>query len=116
MMFVIDIHVKIYNIGFYLYLYYYLWYLGHTDNFMELDPQVGDMGDLEDLVKAAKERDQYLILELDPNHSSMKHSWFEQSVNTKDPYTDYYIWADGKTTSDGRRQPPNNWVLYLTFL
>ncbi|KAF7412271.1 maltase A2 isoform X1 [Vespula maculifrons] len=83
---------------------------GHTDNFMELDPQVGDMGDLEDLVKAAKERDQYLILELDPNHSSMKHSWFEQSVNTKDPYTDYYIWADGKTTSDGRRQPPNNWL------
>ncbi|KAF7418632.1 hypothetical protein HZH68_001285 [Vespula germanica] len=83
---------------------------GHTDNFIELDPQVGDIGDLEDLVKAAKERDQYLILELDPNHSSMKHSWFEQSVNTKDPYTDYYIWADGKTTSDGRRQPPNNWL------
>ncbi|KAL2718409.1 maltase A2 isoform X1 [Vespula squamosa] len=83
---------------------------GHTDNFIELDPQVGDVNDLENLVKAAKERDQHLILELDPNHSSMKHSWFEQSVNNKDPYTDYYIWADGKTTSDGRKQPPNNWL------
>ncbi|XP_043493977.1 maltase A2 isoform X2 [Polistes fuscatus] len=83
---------------------------GYTDNFMELDPQLGDLNDLEDLVKAAKERDQHLILELDPNYSSMNHSWFEQSVNKKDPYTNYYIWADGKTTPDGRRQPPNNWL------
>ncbi|XP_015172083.1 PREDICTED: maltase 2 isoform X2 [Polistes dominula] len=83
---------------------------GHTDNFMELDSQLGDLNDLEDLVKAAKEKDQHLILELDPNHSSINHSWFEQSVIKKDPYTDYYIWADGKTTSDGRRQPPNNWL------
>ncbi|XP_014609694.1 PREDICTED: neutral and basic amino acid transport protein rBAT isoform X2 [Polistes canadensis] len=83
---------------------------GYTDNFMELDPQLGDLNDLEDLIKAAKERDQHLILELDPNYSSMNHSWFEQSVIKKDPYTDYYIWADGKTTPDGRRQPPNNWL------
>ncbi|XP_035742845.1 neutral and basic amino acid transport protein rBAT-like isoform X1 [Vespa mandarinia] len=82
---------------------------GHTENFIELDPQVGDISDLEDLIKAAKERDQHLILELDPNHSSMKHFWFEQSVNNKNPYTDYYIWADGHT-SDGERQPPNNWL------
>lgn len=81
---------------------------------MELDPQIGDISDLDNLVKAARERDQHLILELDPNHSSMKHSWFEQSVNNKNPYTDYYIWADGQTTSDGERHPPNNWV-YLKY-
>ncbi|KAK2581728.1 hypothetical protein KPH14_002212 [Odynerus spinipes] len=83
---------------------------GHVDNFMELDPQLGDISDMEELVNAAKEKDQHLILELDPNHSSMKHAWFEQSIEKKDPYTSYYVWADGKTTSDGKRQPPNNWL------
>ncbi|KAI4484893.1 hypothetical protein M0802_012986 [Mischocyttarus mexicanus] len=83
---------------------------GYTDNFMEIDPQLGDLNDLEDLVKAAKEREQRLILELDPNYSSINHSWFEQSVNRKDPYTDYYVWVDGKMISGDDRQPPNNWL------
>lgn len=82
---------------------------GHVDNFIELDPQLGDISDLEDLVNAAKERDQHIVLELDPNHSSMKHTWFEQSVARNEPYTSYYVWADGQTV-DGRKQPPNNWL------
>ena len=41
-----------------------------------------------------------------PNHSSDEHDWFIKSVNRVDPYTDYYVWRDGK----GPGIPPTNWV------
>jgi len=68
---------------------------------------------LENLIKVATEKDQQIFLELDPNHSSVEHPWFKRSVEKQDPYTSYYVWADGKTISDGgkqRQSPPNNWV------
>lgn len=68
---------------------------------------------MENLIKVATEKDQLVFLELDPNHSSVEHSWFKQSVERQDPFTSYYVWADGITNSDGgkeRRSPPNNWV------
>lgn len=49
-------------------------------------------------------------MELDPTHTSTEHPWFKRSVEKEDPFTSYYVWADGKTASDGRRNPPNNWV------
>lgn len=27
-----------------------------------------------------------------------------------EPYTEYYIWDDGKIDGEGLRSPPNNWV------
>jgi len=51
-----------------------------------------------------------ILLDFVPNHSSDKHEWFEKSVQKIDPYTDYYVWLDGKIDSDGNRIPPNNWV------
>ena len=45
-----------------------------------------------------------------PNHSSDKHRWFEASRRREEPYTNYYIWHDGKIHEDGTRAPPNNWV------
>lgn len=68
---------------------------------------------MENLIKVATEKDQQVFLELDPNHSSVEHPWFKRSVEKQDPFTSYYVWADGITKSDGgkeRRSPPNNWV------
>ena len=50
-----------------------------------------------------------------PNHTSDKHNWFQQSLlgGADNPYSDYYIWSDGKLDADGQRQPPNNWVALL---
>jgi len=45
-----------------------------------------------------------------PNHSSDEHEWFVKSVQRIDPYTDYYVWNDGKVDENGTRTPPNNWV------
>ncbi|XP_012275869.1 alpha-glucosidase isoform X2 [Orussus abietinus] len=83
---------------------------GHTEDFKDVQPQVGRINDLLEFVKAAGERGSQVVLELDPNHSSEKHSWFERSVKKEDPFTDYYVWADGKTGPDGIKNPPNNWL------
>lgn len=51
-----------------------------------------------------------IILNIVPSHSSIEHEWFEASVNRIDPYSDYYIWANGSVDENGTRVPPNNWV------
>ncbi|XP_076657440.1 CD98 heavy chain [Halictus rubicundus] len=81
-----------------------------SEDLMDINPDLGTASDLEALTKAAKEKNQYIILELDPTHTSTEHPWFKSSVAKEDPFISYYIWADAKTASDGRRNPPNNWL------
>ncbi|XP_011155525.2 maltase 1 isoform X2 [Solenopsis invicta] len=86
---------------------------GGTIDFKVVKPELGNISNLENFIKMAKEKDQQIFLELDPNHSSIEHPWFKQSVERQDPFTSYYVWADGITSSDGgkeRRSPPNNWL------
>jgi len=46
-----------------------------------------------------------------PNHSSDENEWFQKSVERIDPYTDFYVWHDGKIDPEtGERVAPNNWV------
>lgn len=47
-----------------------------------------------------------LLVEFVPNHSSDQHPWFLNSAKKIDPYTNYYVWKDGKEPG----VPPNNWV------
>ncbi|XP_066598365.1 amino acid transporter heavy chain SLC3A1 [Prorops nasuta] len=83
---------------------------GHYEDFQEVKVSLGSIENLKELVKAAKERDQHIILDLDPNHSSVTHPWFKLSVQRKDPYTDYYVWADARIDENGQKNPPNNWL------
>lgn len=90
--------------------------IGGTEDFKAIKPEIGQISDLENLIKVAKENEQQIILELDPNHSSVDHPWFKRSIEKEDPFTSYYVWADGKTSSDGykgRPSPPNNWVSHF---
>jgi len=50
-----------------------------------------------------------------PNHSSDEHEWFNKSVHRIYPYTNYYVWLDGKVDENGYRVPPNNWVREIFF-
>ena len=54
-----------------------------------------------------------LVMDYIPNHSSDQHPWFQASRRREEPYTDYYIWNDGKLQPDGSRKPPNNWVSHM---
>ncbi|KAL0109298.1 hypothetical protein PUN28_014411 [Cardiocondyla obscurior] len=86
---------------------------GGAVDFKAIKEHLGNTSNLENFIKAAQEKSQQIFLELDPNYSSVDHPWFKQSVEKKDPFTSYYVWADGITSTDGgkgRPSPPNNWL------
>jgi alpha-glucosidase len=72
-----------------------------------VQPVLGTLAELDELIAAAAERGIRVILDLVPNHTSSRHRWFEQSRASRDnPKRDWYVWADPKP--DG--SPPNNWT------
>jgi alpha-glucosidase len=60
-----------------------------------VDPRLGTLDDLDELLAAAHERGLRVLLDLVPSHTSIEHPWFRE-------HPDWYVWAD-----DG---PPNNWL------
>jgi len=72
-----------------------------------VDPQLGTLGDLDELVGELHARGMRLLLDFVPNHTSDQHPWFRQSRSSReDPRRDWYVWMD--PGPDGR--PPNNWL------
>ena len=54
-----------------------------------------------------------IIMDYVPNHSSDEHEWFLKSLQSVEPYTDYYVWVDPKGfDEDGNPIPPSNWVSF----
>jgi len=73
-----------------------------------IHPAFGTMKDMDKLLFEAKKRDIKIVMDLVINHTSDQHEWFEKSRNRIEPYTDYYIWQDGK---EGKN--PNNWTSFF---
>lgn len=51
-----------------------------------------------------------VILDVVADRSSDQHEWFNASIFRIDPYTDYYIWANGTVMDNGTKVPPDNQV------
>merc|ERR1719376_478866 len=83
---------------------------GNKDNgyditdFTNIDSQYGSLQDFKELLAGMHERNIKMIIDFVPNHSSDQHEWFQKSVKKEAPYTDFYVWQDGKNGG-----PPNNW-------
>ncbi len=72
-------------------------------DFLGVDPRLGDVGDLVELVRTARDRGIRVIADLVVNHTSDRHPWFRSARRSKDsPYRDYYVWSATKPpdTSD----------------
>ncbi|KAH9488173.1 Maltase 1 [Bulinus truncatus] len=80
------------------------------EDFVSVDPMFGTLKDFDQLVQEAHRRDIKIIIDFVPGHTSHLHRWFQKSVRREDPYTDYYVWHDGKSDENGQRIPPNNWI------
>jgi alpha-glucosidase len=69
-------------------------------------PELGTLADLDALVAAAGERGIAVLLDLVPNHTSDRHSWFVDALSGRDArHRDFYVWADPAPGGG----PPNNW-------
>src|SRR3954469_10979590 len=66
-----------------------------VSDYRGVHPDLGTLEDLDALIADAGERGIHLLLDLVPNHTSIRHPWFRERP-------DFYVWADGK--------PPNNWL------
>ncbi|XP_050079089.1 uncharacterized protein LOC126565930 [Anopheles maculipalpis] len=81
-------------------------------DYTAIQPEYGTMEDFEALLAEADRLGIKIILDFVPNHTSDQCEWFQRSVAREAPYTDYYVWHDGRedpSASNGTRLPPNNW-------
>ena len=58
-----------------------------------VDPRLGTMADLVELLRTAHDRGIRVIADLVVNHTSDRHPWFKAARrSTTNPYRDYYVW------------------------
>jgi len=77
-----------------------------VQDYTAVDSTYGSMEDWKALVTALKERNQKVVIDFIPNHTSDQHLWFESSVANEEAYRDYYTWHEG----GGAGTPPNDWT------
>ena len=76
-------------------------------DFYAVQPELGTLADVDQLIAAAAARGIRVLLDLVPNHTSDQHPWFVESRSSiKSERRDWYVWADPKP--DG--SAPNNWL------
>lgn len=78
-------------------------------DYCAIQPEFGNMADMEEVIAGLHERDIKLLMDLVVNHTSDEHPWFVSARSSKDsPYRDHYIWRPGKGGDE-----PNNWQSYF---
>ncbi|MGA2837514.1 MAG: alpha-amylase family glycosyl hydrolase [Acidimicrobiales bacterium] len=76
-------------------------------DYLDVDPELGTLGDLDRLIAEAGRRGIRVLLDLVPSHTSDRHPWFVDSRSSRSArHRNWYVWADPRP--DGSR--PNNWV------
>jgi trehalose synthase len=66
-------------------------------DFYAVDPRLGTLGDLVELIRTADDRGIRVIADLVVNHTSVRHPWFQSARSSRDsPYRDFYVWRDDK--------------------
>ncbi len=74
-------------------------------DYTDIAPEFGGMEAFRKVLDGVHERGMKLLMDLVVNHTSDEHEWFQKSRQRIEPYTDYYIWRDGKPGG----KLPNNW-------
>jgi alpha-glucosidase len=78
-----------------------------VSNYTGVEPELGTLADVDELIAEATRRGIRILLDLVPNHTSDRHPWFRDSRSSRTAaHRDWYVWADPKP--DG--SPPNNWL------
>jgi alpha-glucosidase len=78
-------------------------------DYRDVDPLFGSLDDARALVRDAHAHGLRIILDLVPNHTSDRHTWFQAALRTppNSPERARYIFRDGKGPNG--ELPPNDW-------
>ncbi|NRT70600.1 alpha-glucosidase [Clostridium beijerinckii] len=78
-------------------------------DYYNIDPRFGTMEDMDELLRQAKKRNMYILMDLVVNHCSDKHEWFKKALDDPEgEYADYFYIREGKGDN-----PPCNWRSYF---
>ncbi len=77
-----------------------------VSDYYGIDPAMGTMADLEELVAALDSKGIGVMLDMVLNHTSTEHEWFQRALAGERDYQDYYYLRPA--APDGGL--PNNWV------
>ena len=80
-----------------------------VSDYMNIEPDYGNLADAERLIKEAHELGIRVIVDIVPNHSSDQHRWFQEALAAApgSAARDRYMFRDGKGANG--ELPPNNW-------
>src|SRR3954451_14625267 len=78
-------------------------------DYLEVDPRLGDLGDVAEAIRHAHDRGLRVLTDLVFNHTSIEHPWFQGARAGRDsPYRDYYLWSDDPAEEQGTTE--ENWT------
>ncbi len=62
-------------------------------NYFAINPQFGSMADFRRLLREAHARGIKVLIDMVLNHTSDQNPWFQQALDPRSPYHDWYTWA-----------------------
>jgi trehalose synthase len=78
-------------------------------DYLGVDPRLGDLGDVVEAIRHARDRGLRVLADLVVNHTSIEHPWFADARSSRDSrYRDYYVWTDDPEGEAGTT--PDNWT------
>ena len=78
-------------------------------DYLAVDPRLGDLGDVVDAIRHARDRGLRVIVDLVVNHTSDEHPWFRAArADRSSPFRDYYVWSDDPAAEKGTT--PEKWT------
>ncbi|WP_438856516.1 glycoside hydrolase family 13 protein [Agromyces sp. M3QZ16-3] len=80
-----------------------------VDDHCAVDPRLGTLQDVRNLIDALHDRDIRVFVDIVPNHSSDRHRWFQEALVSPpgSAARDRYIFRDGRGPSG--ELPPSDW-------
>ena len=79
-------------------------------DYYDIDPRFGTMEDMDQLLREAKKRDMYVLMDLVVNHCSDEHIWFKKACEDPDGRYGKYFYIE--TVKPGEKLPCN-WRSYF---
>lgn len=81
-----------------------------VDDYRDVDPRIGTLDQFDELVAALHGAGIRLIVDIVPNHSSDRHRWFQEALNSPrgSAARDRYIFRDG--LGENGELPPADWT------
>jgi len=80
-----------------------------VSDYLEIEPDYGDLATFDRLVTAANERGLRVVMDIVPNHCSSEHPWFRAALDAGpgSAERERFYFRDGRGPNGD--EPPNNW-------